>query len=138
MTHIEFLRSQGACTDGVQYASQHPTLDAAIKACTEYAWLTWAVDHLLDEPQRVAVRCYIVRHTPLADGRTVWDLLTDERSRKRIEIEEAWARGEDVSDDDRAAASAAASAAAWAWQMDYIRSLDWTQVHQTQSVTEAT
>ena len=64
--------------------------------------------------------CWCVRETPLKDGRKVWDLLIDERSRKAIETKEAWLRGEVAWEKVAAAgaaawvaAGAAAGAAAW-------------------------
>jgi hypothetical protein len=58
-----------------------------------------------------------VRETPLADGRKVWDLLTDERSRKAVEVAERHADGLATYDELAAAldaSGAAALAAAWA------------------------
>jgi len=57
----------------------------------------------------IAAEC--VRKTPLADGRTVWDLLTDPRSRAAVETSERFARGE-ATEEELAAASSAASSAA--------------------------
>lgn len=37
--------------------------------------------------------CRFVRETPIGGGRTVWDLLTDERSRKAVGIAEAYVDG---------------------------------------------
>jgi hypothetical protein len=58
--------------------------------------------------------CWCIRNTKLADGRTVWDLLTDQRSRNAVEMAERFARGEATSD-ELAAAWGAASAASAAW-----------------------
>lgn len=38
--------------------------------------------------------CWCVRHTPLGDGRTVWDLLTDPYSPRVVEISERFAKGQ--------------------------------------------
>lgn len=38
----------------------------------------------------LAFACWCVRHTPLADGRKVWDLLADHRSQNAIETAERW------------------------------------------------
>jgi hypothetical protein len=88
--------------------------------------------------------CWCVRNTKLADGRTPWDLLTDERSRRAVEVAEAFALGNathaawyaaryaawDVASDAawyaaRAAAGAAASDAAWGAAWDAARYADW-------------
>ena len=51
--------------------------------------------------------CWCVRNTPLADGRKVWDLLTDERSRSAVDVAERYANGH-ANDEELAAARAAA------------------------------
>ncbi|MDI6886715.1 MAG: hypothetical protein QMD22_10345 [archaeon] len=62
--------------------------------------------------------CWCIRNTPLADGRKVWDLLTDERSRKAVEITERYVNGE-ATREELFAAQEAAWAVAWeaAWAM---------------------
>ena len=56
--------------------------------------------------------CWCVRNTPISDCRTVWDLLTDPRSRNAVEVAERLARGEATREE--LAAAYAAGAAAWA------------------------
>lgn len=56
--------------------------------------------------------CRYVRETPLHDGRKVWDLLTDERSRRAVEIAELYADWK-ATLSELAAARAAALAAVW-------------------------
>jgi hypothetical protein len=56
--------------------------------------------------------CWCIRNTPIGGGKTVWDLLTDERSRKAVEVAERFARNE-VTRKELAAAWAAAREAAW-------------------------
>jgi hypothetical protein len=57
--------------------------------------------------------CWCVRNTPLADGRVVWDLLEDERSRQAVIVAERHAEGL-ATDKELAVAWAVAWAAAWA------------------------
>ena len=57
--------------------------------------------------------CRYVRSTPLGDGRTVWDLLTDDRSSAAVETAERWCDGQ-ATDKELAVAWDAAWAVAWA------------------------
>jgi hypothetical protein len=56
-----------------------------------------------------AVWC--VRSTPLKNGKTVWDLLSDPRSRRAVKVKESWLAGKATDGDLSAAGSAALSAA---------------------------
>ncbi len=55
--------------------------------------------------------CWCVRETPLADGRKVWDLLTDERSRNVVEVVERFVAGNATQEELDAARGAAWGAA---------------------------
>lgn len=81
--------------------------------CPRADWMLWldkALDLLSDRERRL-IACRCVRETPLGDGRKVWDLLTDDRSRHVVEVAERYAVGK-ATDEQLAAAYAAATAAA--------------------------
>ena len=59
--------------------------------------------------------CWCIRNTPINGGKAVWDLLTDERSRKAIEVAERFARNEATREELDAARDAAWAAASAAW-----------------------
>jgi hypothetical protein len=109
-THeIDILQSLDACSEGIEYAKQYPTLPEAVRHA-ERPYAVWAVYRLCTAQDRVRIACHIARHTPIGDGRTVWDLLTDERSRTAIETAERWAEGK-ATDEELSAARCAANAA---------------------------
>ncbi len=72
------------------------TLAEAWDRCHRADWMLWldkALDLLSDRERRL-IACRCVRETPLIDGRRVWDLLTDERSRQAVEVAERYADGD--------------------------------------------
>jgi hypothetical protein len=73
-------------------------------------------DAAIDERILRLFACKCVRETPVGEGRTVWDLLTDERSRNAVDVAERYAIGQATQDELAAAwaASVAASVAAMA------------------------
>ena len=116
-----------ACSEALGWLKTLPsdaTMSDAWMQCRRSDWMRWAAMHSplrgTDERWRLA-GCAMVRRTPIHDGRTVWDLLTDPRSRNAVEVAERFARGE-ATDSERDAAGAAAwdaaRAAAWAAAWD--------------------
>jgi hypothetical protein len=79
--------------------------DRLVARHREVLWMADATREL----HQFGVWC--VRHTPLADGRTVWHVLSDLRSRRAVTMKESWLRGEATDSDLSAARSAAMSAA---------------------------
>ena len=76
----------------------------------------WVVLGMMSENDRRLAACCFVRRTPIGDGRTVWDLLTDDRSKRAVEVAERFADGEATERELDAAwdaARGAANAAAW-------------------------
>lgn len=83
--------------------------------CHRGDWMLWldkALDLLTDRERRL-IACRCVRETPLSDGRRVWDLLTDERSRQAVAVAERYAVG-DATEEQLADAWNAARVAAYA------------------------
>jgi len=135
---IDDIRGFGPCYDPSRYLAEDWTgtaLDVLdVKDCPA-ADRIWVALGMMSENDRHLAACRFVRHTPIGDGRTVWDLLTDDRSKKAVEVaerfaggeatereldaawDEAWAAARDAAD----AAWAAARAAAWAAAGDVAR-----------------
>ena len=90
------------------------TMADAWGICTNAQWMLWFVKNegLADDIILCRLACAFVRRTPLADGRTVWNLLTDERSRRAVEVAEAYCGGSVSASGLAADASAAAARAA--------------------------
>jgi hypothetical protein len=116
MTPQDYITAHAPCNEAAAFLRSFPTVAEAWDACTRPDWLIWAARRLgANRPadttfRRIACRC--VRETPLHDGRKVWDLLKDERSRRAVEVAEAHTRGEATDNQLADAASAAAAYAA--------------------------
>jgi hypothetical protein len=113
----DFLRKHDACTRGAKWAlaigdDMADVWDAMIEQ-GKYDWLVWTATRPGVFPDSVLRRlaCRFIRETPLADGRKVWDLLTDESSRKAVEVAEAYADGKATKEDMDAAYATAYAAA---------------------------
>jgi hypothetical protein len=88
--------------------------DAMIKQ-DRHDWLIWTATRpgVFSDSTLRKLACRFVRETPLADGRKVWDLLTDERSRRVVEVAERYADGKATAQELAAADAAAARVAAY-------------------------
>ena len=112
----DFLKKHSACKDGAKWAlsisgDMADVWDAMIKQ-DRHDWLIWTATRpgVFSVSILRKLACRFVRETPLTDGRKVWDLLTDERSRKAVEVAERYADGK-ATDGELQAARAAARAA---------------------------
>jgi hypothetical protein len=115
----DFLKEHSACIDGAKWAlsigdDMADVWDALIEQ-GKRDWLLWTATRPGVFPDAVLrkLACRFVRETPLADGRMVWDLLTDERSRKAVEVAELYADGKTTYEELEAACAAARDAAAY-------------------------
>jgi hypothetical protein len=86
----------------------------------KHEWLVWTATRpgVFSDSTLRKLACRFIRETPLSDGRKVWDLLTDERCRRAVEVAELYADGKATAQElavaDAAAARDAARAAAYA------------------------
>jgi hypothetical protein len=111
MKHIEILEQLEACDEAVEWAKGYESLEHAWNECKRPNWMLWLDGNmgLFTDKERRLLACRFVRETPIGDGRTVWHLLTDERSRNAVIVAEKYANGE-ASQKELAAASATAIA----------------------------
>jgi hypothetical protein len=121
----DFLKKHEACTEGAKWAlSIGEEMDVVWNAMVEqgkYDWLIWTATRPGVFPDTVLRKlvCRFVRETPLSDGRNVWDLLTDERSRNAVEVAEAYADGKATAQELEDAYDAADAAACAAYDAAY-------------------
>ena len=111
---IDDIRRLRPCYDPSRYLAEDWTgtaLDVLDVTDCPAADRIWVVLGMMSENDRRLAACCFVRRTPVGGGRTVWDILTDDRSKKAVEVAERFADGE-ATERELAAAQAAASAAA--------------------------
>jgi hypothetical protein len=124
------LSSLGPCAEGMEFATGAKSLKNAWDTCVRPDWMLWALYRIGYGNDKVLrlYACACVRGTPIPGGRTVWDLLTDDRSRKAVEVSERFAQGEASMSELAAtwdAARYAARAAAWYAAWDAARDAAW-------------
>ena len=78
-TLADLIEQYGPCAEGAAWLRTQPGPAEAWSACRNPEWLLWAADKLgrLDDRMARRLACAFVRRTPLADGRTAWELLDD-------------------------------------------------------------
>jgi hypothetical protein len=134
MPPARFLRLIQACEEAVVFASTEASCFDGWEHCPRADWLLWLLQNFggQDTVKARLFACWCARETPLADGRKLWDLLTNTASRCAVEVAERYARGR-ASDEERirawedatwvatagwaggpSPAASAAAAAAWA------------------------
>lgn len=118
MDVIKIMKKYGACYIAIEWAHNNgiKTLRDAWDTCQRSDWMLWALDEIgySDEIKLRTIVCRCVRETRISDSWTVWDLLTDERSKNAVIVTERFIAGDATRQDLSAAAWAAADADAWA------------------------
>jgi hypothetical protein len=118
----EFCVKHQACREAIEWAigrgiMEAPMVETFRRGDLRHEWRLWALTRpgvAADNVLRwFACRC--VRETPLTDGRTVWDLLDDPRSREAVETVERFADGTATSAELAVARDAAWAAREAAW-----------------------
>lgn len=113
---IDDIRRLRPCYDPSRYLPegwQGTALDIlAVEACPAEDRI-WVVLGMMPGNDLRRAACRFVRFTPVGGGKTVWDFLTDERSRKAVEVAERFAVCE-ATERELDAAEAAAWGVAWA------------------------
>ena len=150
MTDIEMLKKLRACELAVRAVKElhGGSLARARLENKNVSWALWLLDHIGASRQRLRLlACRFVRETPLGDGRKVWDLLVDERSRKAVEVSEKYASSEATETAVEAAEAAARAAimetelnvmdatawsAAWSAAWDAARAAAWDAAREAQ------
>ena len=114
LTPEQFCDMTNACSHGRKYALTQPDMAAVWDNCPRVDWLLWMAEKTGCTPDDKTLRLFAVwcvRDTPLADGRKVFDLLTDDRSKNALVVAEKYATG-NATDQELAAAEVAAGDAA--------------------------
>lgn len=115
MNHIQILKELKACKEAVEWADGYESLEQAWNECKRSDWMLW-LDYkmgLFNDQQLELMACRFVRETPIGEGKTVWDLLTDKRSRNAVIVAERFANSE-ATEEELDVAWASARSAAWA------------------------
>ena len=108
---MSLLKKTNACHGAVMWAADTKDMREAWDTCQRADWMLWGLEKIDFDANRLrAFACKCVRETPLHDGRKVWDLLTDSRSREAVEVAERYCAGNATRDQLNAAANAAANA----------------------------
>jgi hypothetical protein len=105
MNIAELIEKHDPCISGKQWLIDNniQTVAEAYDKCERSDWLIWLLVEVkgIDKKQRIELGCKIIR--------TIWHLLTDDRSKTAIKVAERWCRGEANDEELREAAYAHAA-----------------------------
>ena len=116
ITITEFCKKFDACQPGIDWAAEKLP-DGMMSELWPFMieqpeYLIWVAtqERVFSDCDNRNMACRFVRETPIGDGRTVWDLLTDERSRNAVIVAERYCNGEATKEELAAAREAAREA----------------------------
>ena len=124
MNQVQTLFNKlSACGPAKEWAKGQTDLESAWINCKRSDWMIWLLRELKFKDAKFyrLYACWCVRNTPIENGKVVWDLLTDIRSKNAVEVAENYIAGfatiEELriaKNDANAAANAAYAADAYA------------------------
>lgn len=84
-----------ACLPSKKFLREAGTFENAWNTCRSLDWMFWGLERISYSDKKILrlFACWCVRETKISDGRKVWDLLVDERSRRAVEVAEQYAKG---------------------------------------------
>ena len=136
-----------ACADGIEDGRQYDTFADWWRGTQRIDYMLWLADKIEypDDRKLRLLACRFIREIAVDTTRTVWDLLTDERSRSAVEVAERYAEGEATDEELEAAtvaawsaAQAAASSAEWAAARAAASAAAWPPTSAATSAARAT
>jgi len=95
MNHIDQLTKLRACSEAVEYAAAHPTLQAAWDACKRGDWMLWLLGKLAGPPESESRHKLVLAACQCARLALPHVKQSETRPLAAIETAERWARGED-------------------------------------------
>jgi uncharacterized MAPEG superfamily protein len=89
------LRKLGACKEGLEWA-RGKSWRKQWETCEYPEWMLWALGKLgySNHPVLGRYACDCARYTPIGDGKTVWDCMTDASSRNAVTVAENYLDGQ--------------------------------------------
>ena len=136
-----------ACAEGIKDGRRYDTFADWWRGTQRSDYLLWLLEKVAypDDRNLRLLACRFIRGTRVDTTRTVWDLLTDERSRSAVEVAERYAEGEATDEELEAAtvaawsaAQAAASSAEWAAARAAASAAAWPPTSAATSAARAT
>ena len=117
MTIEQFCDHFGACREDREWALTNCKTMAEVWDTAQYDWALWVATRpgVLTDRELRLFACWCARNTPCGDGKTTWDMMPHEDSRRAVIAAEKYANGEIGHNELSAAAMSAAESSWLAW-----------------------